>query len=95
MPRKRERFDRSDVPRESPFRNVIGAVVCVLVLSILVKLWMMVFNRTLGRRINSTTLEATAVDSRNDVISTGVVLLCFIVVINITAHLVLRKKKEG
>ena len=32
MPRKRERFDRSDVPRESPFRNVIGAVVCVLVL---------------------------------------------------------------
>lgn len=55
------------------------AVVAVLVLSILVKLWMAVFNRTIGRRISSTTLEATAVDSRNDVISTGVVLVCAIV----------------
>ena len=53
-----------------------AAVVCVLALSILVKLWMMVFNRSIGRRIHSTTLEATAVDSRNDVISTGVVLIC-------------------
>ncbi len=55
------------------------AVVAVLVLSILVKLWMAVFNRTIGRRISSTTLEATAVDSRNDVISTGVVLVCAII----------------
>lgn len=55
------------------------AVVAVLALSILVKLWMAVFNRTIGRRISSTTLEATAVDSRNDVISTGVVLVCAIV----------------
>lgn len=56
-----------------------AAVVCVLALSILVKLWMMVFNRSIGRRISSTTLEATAVDSRNDVISTGVVLACAVV----------------
>ena len=55
------------------------AVVAVLVLSILVKLWMAVFNRAIGRRISSTTLEATAVDSRNDVISTGVVLVCAII----------------
>ena len=55
------------------------AVVAVLALSILVKLWMAVFNRTIGHRISSTTLEATAVDSRNDVISTGVVLVCAIV----------------
>lgn len=55
------------------------AVVAVLVLSILVKLWMSVFNRAIGRRISSTTLEATAVDSRNDVISTGVVLVCAII----------------
>ena len=51
-----------------------AALVVVLVLSIVVKLWMAVFNRTIGRRIGSETLEATAVDSRNDVISTGAVL---------------------
>lgn len=50
------------------------AVVIVLVGSMAVKLWMAVFNRRLGRTISSETLEATAVDSRNDVISTGAVL---------------------
>lgn len=56
-----------------------AAVAVVLVMSILVKLWMALFNRTLGRRIQSTTLEATAADSRNDVISTGAVLIAAIV----------------
>lgn len=51
------------------------AAVVVLVGSILVKLWMMFFNRDIGKRISSKTLEATAADSRNDVISTGAVLL--------------------
>ena len=40
---------------------------------------MAVFNRTVGKRISSTTLEATAVDSRNDVIATAVVLICAII----------------
>lgn len=53
-----------------------GALVAVLVLSIAVKLWMAAFNRSIGHRINSDTLEATAVDSRNDVISTAAVLAC-------------------
>ena len=48
---------------------------CVLTGSILVKLWMSVFCRSLGKRISSTTLAATAADSRNDVISTAAVLL--------------------
>ena len=64
-------FDKITNPAATEFN---AAVVCVLALSILVKLWMMVFNRAIGRRISSTTLEATAIDSRNDVISTGVVL---------------------
>ncbi len=46
----------------------------VLLLSIGVKLWMAAFNRSLGRRIGSAALEATAMDSRNDVISTAAVL---------------------
>ena len=54
-------------------------VVGILVASILVKLWMMLFNRTIGRRIGSTTLEATAVDSRNDVVTTAAVLAALLV----------------
>ena len=50
-------------------------VALVLIGSILVKLWLSVFNRTLGRHIGSTALQATAADSRNDVIATGAVLL--------------------
>ncbi len=47
----------------------------VLAGSILVKLWMMMFNLDAGRRIDSRTLLATAADSRNDAIATGVVLV--------------------
>ena len=28
--RKRERFERTDVPEESPYRNVIGVIVCIV-----------------------------------------------------------------
>ena len=52
--------------------------VAVLVASILVKLWMSGFNRTIGRIIGSETLIATAADSRNDVLSTGAVLIATI-----------------
>ncbi len=48
----------------------------VLAASIVVKCWMAAFNANMGRRIGSTTLEATASDSRNDVITTSAVLLC-------------------
>lgn len=54
-------------------------LVLVLVLSIAVKLWMSGFNRELGSRIQSTTLLATAADSRNDVISTAAVLAAALV----------------
>ena len=54
-------------------------VAVVLVGSILVKLWLSVFNRDLGKRIQSTTLLATAADSRNDTISTGAVLIAAII----------------
>lgn len=49
-------------------------MVGILVGSILVKLWMALFNRFIGRIIDSETLIATAADSRNDVISTAAVL---------------------
>ena len=51
----------------------------VLAASILVKLWMSGFNRTIGRTIGSETLMATAADSRNDVISTLAVLTAAVI----------------
>ncbi len=46
----------------------------ILVASILVKLWMGLFYKKLGTLINSPVLIATGQDSRNDVITTAVVL---------------------
>ena len=45
----------------------------------LVKLWMAAFNRTLGDRIDSETLIATAQDSKNDVITSGSVLVAALI----------------
>lgn len=53
--------------------------VWVLCASILVKLFMMLFNLKMGRKINSNALLATAADSRNDVITTSAVLAASIV----------------
>lgn len=47
----------------------------ILLVSIGLKLWMCLFYRRLGLRIGSTTLKAASVDSRNDVLTTGAVLL--------------------
>ena len=47
----------------------------VLAASILIKLWLSGFNRAVGKKIDSETLMATAADSRNDVLTTGAVLL--------------------
>ncbi len=59
-------------PEETTF-GVVSLI--ILAVSIVVKLWMMLFNRKLGRMINSTALEATSEDSRNDAIATTVVLI--------------------
>ena len=53
--------------------------VWVLFASILVKLFMMLLNLKMGRRINSNALLATAADSRNDVMTTSAVLAASIV----------------
>lgn len=56
-----------------------GALVIVMALSIGVKLWLSVFNGKLGKMIHSSALLATASDSRNDVISTSVVLAAAVI----------------
>lgn len=52
-----------------------AAAAVVLAASIAIKLWLCLFNRKLGSLIDSTTLMATAADSRNDCITTAAVLL--------------------
>lgn len=69
-------FDKILHPSEVEFSLVTAAV---LLASIGVKLWMMAFNRRIGRKIDSKTLIATAADSRNDVISTSAVLISSVV----------------
>lgn len=63
-------------PAPVEFTPVVAAV---LLCSIAVKLWMCLFNRDLGRKIDSTTLLATAADSRNDCVATGAVLAAAVV----------------
>ncbi len=50
-----------------------------LVISVVIKLWMMLFNLSVGKKINSKTLIATAADSRNDVISTTAVIIAALI----------------
>lgn len=49
--------------------------VVILAASVCIKLWMFLFNRTLGRRIGSPAMAATAADSLSDVCATSAVLL--------------------
>lgn len=60
----------------SPVTVEISAVsLIILAASALLKLWMSMFFRTLGKRIGSSALNATSVDCRNDVLATAAVLL--------------------
>lgn len=50
-------------------------ILVILFLTILVKVWMFLFNRTLGRKTNNSVLLAVASDSLNDVLATAATLL--------------------
>ena len=64
--------------------------VVLLVLSIGVKIWLSVFNRTLGKKINSKVMLATATDSMGDVLATTVTIASMLIFhfteINIDAY---------
>ncbi len=53
--------------------------ICILISSMLIKLYMTMYNRSIGRRIDSLALQASAADSMSDMLSTGVVLLSLLV----------------
>lgn len=50
-------------------------VMCILLISILVKLYMFFYNKKVAQKIDSATMDATAMDSLSDTVSTTVVLL--------------------
>ena len=58
------------------FSNV---AVLVLVISILTKFWMFLFNRKIGGIIDSSALAATAKDSLNDCVTTGAIFVAAII----------------
>lgn len=65
-------IEKIKTPEETTFTWLS---IAILVLSILLKLWQCAFYRSVGKKINSQTVLAASGDSRNDVISTAVVLL--------------------
>lgn len=63
-------------PEELKFRAVS---VVILLLSVGVKLWMGMFNRRLGQRVNSSVMLATAADAMGDVVTTSATILSLVV----------------
>lgn len=55
--------------------NFSWLTAAVLILAILIKLWQMLFYKHIGNAISSATILAVAKDSRNDILSTAVVLI--------------------
>lgn len=63
-------------PLELQFQEIS---IVLLVLSICVKLWLGMFNKKLGERIDSKVMLATAADSMGDVIATGTTIVSILV----------------
>mgnify|MGYP003002444096 CR=1 FL=1 len=73
-------FTKTSIERIiSPEKIVMNKIgIAFLVVSIFVKLWMSLFNRKLGKAIDSSILRATSVDCLSDVCTTSVVLIAMI-----------------
>lgn len=52
-----------------------GLTFVILIVSILIKLYMAYYNRTIGNRIRSAAMKATSLDSLSDTVTTSVVLV--------------------
>lgn len=52
---------------------------CILIASVVVKLWMYFFNKILSKKINSSALKATSLDSLTDCVATTIVLIGLVI----------------
>ena len=64
-------------PEEMNFHPILVGILSV---SILLKVWLMFFNKKLGNRINSSVMKATAADSLGDVMVTSATVISTIIV---------------
>ncbi len=55
------------------------AVLVILILTVLVKLWMFFFNSYIGKAVNSSISRANAFDSLNDCLATGLVIVSMLI----------------
>ena len=65
-------------PEKTDYSLLSLIILCV---SILVKIYMIIYNKNIGNKISSPTMKATAADSLSDVISSCVVLLTVLVTV--------------
>jgi cation diffusion facilitator family transporter len=65
-------------PEKTDYSLLSLIILCV---SILVKIYMIIYNKNIGNKISSPTMKATAADSLSDVISSCVVLLTILVTV--------------
>ena len=72
----RDSLDKVFHPQQVSFDWVM---ITILGVSVLVKLWLAVFNRKLGKKINSNIMRAASADSFNDVIVTSATIISIIV----------------
>lgn len=74
-------------PEELSFNRISMGI---LLASVAVKLWLSFFNKKLGKRINSTVMQATATDALGDVVTTlatmGSILFFYFTKINIDGY---------
>ncbi len=70
-------WNRIRTPEETVAFHPIGII--VLACAIAAKLWLALFNRKIGRRIDSSVMQAAVVDSLSDVLSTTAVLISMLV----------------
>ena len=68
-----------NLPHESMDKTKLIVTIVVLSISIICKIYQCHFYKKIGKTINSVALEATATDSRNDVIATSAVLVGLII----------------
>ena len=69
-------FDKILHPEALSFSAVSVVILC---LSVLIKLWLGLFNRRLGKRINSSVMKATSADAMGDVLTTSATIAALLV----------------
>ncbi|MDF2941233.1 MAG: putative rane protein [Herbinix sp.] len=69
-------FDKVLHPEAINFNPILVGILCV---SVLVKVWLMLFNRKLGKRINSTVMKATSTDAMGDIVVTSATIISAII----------------